>query len=280
MIKRLALTLAALALLIGTAAAHDMYLIVPDHDVPAGKEITIALFNGTFDKSENAIDRERMIDVSVVDGSGDVTHPSADSWKDEDNTSWLRISTEAPGTLAVGVSTRPNMIDLSAEEFNEYLKHDGILDVLEARHEAGILDQAASERYSKHVKTLLRVGGESGTAWRHRFGYPVEFVPLVDPAGLAPGDIMEALVLVNGEPLAGSLVYASFEGHHGHGTDGTHQEAVKTRSDHQGVVRVEVTRAGRWYLRLIHMVPVEEEGVDYESNWATLTFEVRGASSH
>ena len=104
--------------------------------------------------------------------------------------------------------------------------------------------------------------------------YPVEFVPLVDPAGLSAGDTMAALAMADGEPLAGTLVYASFDGHHGHGDDGTHREAVKMRTDDQGTVRFEITHAGRWYLRLIHMVPVDEEGVDYESNWATLTFEV------
>jgi hypothetical protein len=40
------------------------------------------------------------------------------------------------------------------------------------------------------------------------------------------------------------------------------------------VAQVEITRSGRWYLRLIRMLPSDDEGVDYESNWATLTFEV------
>ena len=154
MIKRFTLSLAVLALLIGTAAAHDMYLIVPDHDVPAEQQIEVALFNGTFDKSENSIDRERMIDISVVDAAGNVTHPPTAAWTDRDNTSWLTVETGAPGALLVGVSTRPNMIDLSAEDFNEYLKHDGILDVYARRETDGTLDRAASERYSKHVKTL------------------------------------------------------------------------------------------------------------------------------
>jgi len=33
---------------------------------------------------------------------------------------------------------------------------------------------------------------------------------------------------------------------------------------------------GRWYVRTIHMVETTDEAdVDYESNWATLTFQVR-----
>ncbi|MEM0933853.1 MAG: DUF4198 domain-containing protein, partial [Bacteroidota bacterium] len=31
---------------------------------------------------------------------------------------------------------------------------------------------------------------------------------------------------------------------------------------------------GIWYLRTIHLVNSEEEGLTHESNWATLTFEV------
>ena len=42
----------------------------------------------------------------------------------------------------------------------------------------------------------------------------------------------------------------------------------------EGVAQVELTRSGRWYLRLIRMLPSDDEGVDYESNWTTLTFEV------
>jgi hypothetical protein len=46
------------------------------------------------------------------------------------------------------------------------------------------------------------------------------------------------------------------------------------RTDGEGVAQVEVTHSGRWYVRLIRMLPSDDEGVDYESNWATLTFEV------
>ncbi len=274
MLRQLGLTILVVLAIAAVAGAHDMFLIVPDHDVPAESEIRVSLYNGTFDKSENSIDRDRMIDVTLVDGSGAVSHPAADQWADDDSTSHLAVSTGPPGTLLLGVSTRARMIELSAEDFNEYLRHDGVLDTLAERERDGTLGEAANELYSKHVKTLLRVGGETSDSWKHRLGYPVEFVPLVDPGTLDVGDEMRALVLADGEPLAGQLVYASFGGYHAHGDDGTHQEAVETRSGDDGVVSVEISRAGRWYLRMIHMTPSSEEGVDYVSSWATLTFEV------
>ncbi len=118
------------------------------------------------------------------------------------------------------------------------------------------------------------MGDRATETWAYRLGYPVEIVPLTDPSRVCPGDVLELEILANGEPANGQLVYASYEGFGAAlGIEG-HREAIKTRADREGVARIEVTREGRWYARLIRMIEVNEEEVDYESNWATLTFEV------
>jgi uncharacterized GH25 family protein len=271
--KQLMIIVAVVLSAVG-ASGHDMFLVLPDHDFAAGSPITVALYNGTFDKSENTIDRERMIDVSVIDGTNQESHPSTSQWREEGTVTYLDFKSGSPGTYVVGVSTAPKMIELTAEEFNEYLEHDGVMDVLEARGRDGTADQGANERYAKHVKTILQVGETTTDSYAHRLGYPIEIVPLANPGALGAGQTLEVLVLAEGEPVAGQLVYASFEGFHTHDETGSHREAVKTRTDDSGVARVELTRPGRWYIRLIRMLPVDEEGVDYESSWATLTFEV------
>ena len=81
--------------------------------------------------------------------------------------------------------------------------------------------------------------------------------------------------MAEGSPAADQLVYASYAGFHSHDETGGHQEAARTRTNDHGVAEFEITRSGRWYVRLIRMLPVDEDGVDYESNWATLTFQVR-----
>ena len=253
---------------------HDMFLVVEDHDVPAASEVSVSLFNGTFDKSENSIDRERMIDVTVVDGQGGAHHPTDDRWQDRNDASVLSFETGEPGTYVVGVSTRARMIELSAEDFNEYLEHDGVLDVLSARQDSGILDRPANERYSKHVKTILQVGGTATPTHSTLLGYPIEIVPQSNPADLRPGGSLRVLVMADGSPTPDQWVYASHAGYHSHDEGGGHQEAVKTRTNDRGVAEIEITHSGRWYVRLIRMLPAEEEGVDYEANWATLTFEV------
>lgn len=263
-----------LTLTAALATGHDMFLVLPDHFVQPGSKVTVSLYNGTFDKSENTIDRERMIDVSIVDGKGNTRHPAAGDWREDGNVTLLDFEAGPSGTYLVGVSTRASMIELTAEEFNDYLKHDGVLDVLEARGRDGALDRAANERYSKHVKTILQVGQNPTETFSQRLGYPLEIVPLANPASLAVGDTLDCLVLADGKPLAGQLVYASFHGFQTSEDSGDHREAIGTRTDHAGVAHIEIVETGRWFVRLIRMLPVDEAEVDYESNWATLTFEV------
>ncbi len=75
--------------------------------------------------------------------------------------------------------------------------------------------------------------------------------------------------LVDGEPVPNQLVFAG-----GHGADGAMDEA-SARTDASGHVRFRLGEAGRWYVRFIHMVRTDDADLDYESKWATLSFEIR-----
>jgi len=48
-----------------------------------------------------------------------------------------------------------------------------------------------------------------------------------------------------------------------------------TRTGPDGVAEVTLDAAGRWYVKFVHMVRATERGLDYESKWATVTFETR-----
>jgi len=48
-----------------------------------------------------------------------------------------------------------------------------------------------------------------------------------------------------------------------------------TRTGPDGVAEVTLDAAGRWYVKFVHMVRGTQRGLDYESKWATLTFEIR-----
>lgn len=284
--RKTAVVLTALLVVgVGTLWAHDMFLKLPSFFLEPGTPAEVSLINGTFEASENAIARDRMRDVSVVHGNGRVVHPPVSAWRDSavhhwnpdsTDTALLSFETGEAGTYLIGVSTNARVFTLSAEDFNGYLEHDGVLDVLERRKAEGRLGEPATERYSKHVKAVVQVGDARTETYARELGYPIEFVPLRNPYELTVGETLEVRLLRAGEPVAGQLVYASHEGYHGHDEEGGHVEAVETRTDEEGVARILLDHAGKWYVRTIHMVErPDEPEVDYESNWATLTFELR-----
>lgn len=270
------LTAVLLLVVVGALQGHDLFLKLADYFLAPHTRASVTLLNGTFEESENAIGRERMTDVSIAGPDGRVSHPPASRWRDSANTAVLDFETGDPGTYVIGVSTKPRVFDLSGEEFDEYLRHDGVLDVYAARREAGELGTPATERYSKHVKAIAQVGDRRTDTWARPLGYPVEFVPLDNPYEVDAGALFEVRFLSDGEPVADQRIYAGYEGYRPEQGEAEGREPVSTRTDADGIARFEITRPGTWYVRAIHMVETgDEPGVDYESNWATLSFQVR-----
>ena len=255
--------------------AHDMFLKLRSYIVEPNTKVTLALYNGTFDKSENIITRDRMIDVSVVGPTNQRNRINKNQWRDGWYESLLDLDLKSSGTHVIGLSTETRIIELSAEDFNGYLKHDGILDVLEARKKSGETNQPARELYSKHVKTVIQAGSKRTESFNTNLGYPIEIILSQNPYKLKKGDELGFQVLRDSKPVANQLVYASYSGFHEHADEGTHVETVTMRTNSKGFGKLKLIENGEWYLRLIQMVKSDKEGIDYESNWATFTFQIQ-----
>ena len=263
---------AALGLILAAAAAaeaHDMFLRPVRYYIEPNATALVRVLNGTFSKSENSIARARLADIAVVSPFGrsrlDTAH-----WSVQGDTSTFELKATAAGTYVLGASTKPNVIALQARDFNAYLEEDGIPDVLNARRRDGELGKPARERYSKHVKAIVQVGAARSAAAVLPLGYPAELVPVANPYGLKIGDTLNLRTLVEGRPVAGQLVQYG-----GRQLAGSNIPQRETRSDANGVARIKVATAGVWYVKFVNMVRVSGDTVDYESRWATLTFQVR-----
>jgi uncharacterized GH25 family protein len=267
--RAVAVTVALLLLGAAVASAHDMFVKPARFFVAENAEVIVRVLNGTFSKSENSIARVRVRDISVV---GPERRQQLDTavWSAEGDTSTFRVRTGVTGTYVLAASTRPSVIALEAKDFNLYLREDGIPDVLEARRQAGELDQPARERYSKHVKALIQVGQERSEHFAAELGYPAELVPLDNPYALARGRTLRVRTLVDGQPAANQFVLYG-----GRTPNGGRMAQRSVRSDSTGVARIGLRGRGTWYVKFINMAQVQGDTVDYESKWATLTFEVR-----
>lgn len=262
-------TAALLLTAVAVAAAHDMFLKPSQFFVPENSEVRVRVLNGTFTKSENAIARSRLADVSVVTPTRRMPIDTAE-WTVAGDTSTFHIHTRGAGTYVIGASTRPNIIELSADDFNLYLREDGIPDVLEARQRGGEMGKPARERYHKHVKALVQVGDARSDHYATALGYPAEIVPVENPYSLSSGSSLRVKTLVDGKPASNQYVIYG-----GVTAADTPIEARNARSDAQGVATIPLSTAGTWYVKFINMTRLQGDSVDYESKWATLTFEVR-----
>jgi len=250
--------------------AHDLFLKLDTYFVPPNSAVRVAVLNGTFSTSEGPVTPDRLVDLSLVGPTQRRAIPRT-SWTPSGDSTWLTIRTGAPGTYVIGASLSPRQIALSGEDFNSYLKEDGIPDVLNARTLNGELGTAVRERYQKHVKAVLQVGETRTDAFATVLGYPAELVPLSNPYATRIGDTLAVRALLDGKPVMSQLVIAGGEGER----DGQTIEETWARSDSAGVARFALSEAGKWYIKFIHMVPVTGDSVNYESKWATLTFQVR-----
>ncbi|MBL8206219.1 MAG: DUF4198 domain-containing protein [Blastocatellia bacterium] len=267
--KRLLLTITLFALFAIAASAHDMFLKFDSFFLAPNSSVVVQLLNGEFDKSENTITRDRMRDVSLVSPAG-LAHPAESDWSDEGKTSSLRLQTGAAGTYVVGTSTKPKELSMKAANFNRYLQLEGVIDTFIERRKNKQLTLAATERYSKHVKAIFQVGDTRTDTYKTPLNYPVEIIPQQNPYELKAGSTLSVLCVRDGQPLVNQYVLYGVQSR-----GQRHFTTLKTRTDNEGVARIPLTAAGRWYVKFIHMTQVNEPPVNYESRWATLTFELK-----
>ncbi|OZV68481.1 DUF4198 domain-containing protein [Winogradskyella aurantia] len=289
--KKPLMVLAALLAFV-VLCSHDMFLKLDAYHLQPNSKAVLQLFNGTFEKSDNVIDRNRMLDVSLV-GNGKRTAVDSSNWFEKNDITFLNFTTGNEGTWVAGLSTASRDIVLKADDFNAYLKSDGVLEVLENRKKTNTLNDDAVEKYAKHVKTIFQVGDKLSNDWSVNLGYPLEFMPLQNPYDLHPGHNLEVRLLYNGEPLINHFVYVGTdatakkeetthshdgEAAHSHSHDNSeasehqHPSTKQFKTNKEGIVSIEINTQGTWYLRTIKMIESADPKLTHESDWATLTF--------
>lgn len=131
------------------------------------------------------------------------------------------------------------------------------------------MGKPARERYSKHVKAIFQVGESRTGGFNTALGYPVEIIPQQNPYELKVGNTLEVLCVKDGNPVANQFVMAGRE---------SNRRVIASpgvRTDSNGIARVKLTDGGKWFVKFIHMTKLNQADLDYESKWASLTFEIR-----
>lgn len=254
------------ALAAGSGRAHEFWMLPDAFALPAGESTRFTLavgqdftgepvpFSAPLVASLRHLSRGADVDLRLL-------APAAGALA-------LRLRFARAGTHLVALDTHPSAIELPADKFNDYLRQEGLVAVLQARERAGTLDRPGREHYRRNVKTLLRVGGASDDTYGRRTGQRLEIVPLADPSALAPQQPLALQVWFDDRPLPGALVKL-WSG------SGAQLVALSAVSDAEGRVSFVLPRTGTWMASVVQMVPAPgARDHDWDSYWGNLTFAV------
>jgi hypothetical protein len=312
---RCAALAACVLLLAPRAAAHDFWIQPSSFRPGPSERVAVQLMVGEAGQGQPvARDEARIVRFAMLGpgaGSGPPVGELPIVGQDgHDPAGWVRTGTT--GQIVLVYTNTPARIEMPAAKFEAYLREEGLDAIVTQRTERGSSDQPAREIYRRCAKALLDVRDADGryaapsqhfalaikdVAFRAQVKLPLELVPEVDPFQLAteapamrvaegtpeaaaPPPAATALaplpivLLLDGQPLAGALVRA-LRLDPGGSPD---EQRPSARTDADGRCRLALPGPGRWLITAVHMrdAPAGADA-DYESLWASLSFEVPAA---
>ena len=255
-------------LLPAVTSAHVLYLMPERFAVEPGAVLEIRFENGDdFPEGEVPVLPERLRSLRLHSASGEAAFENVQAGE---RRTTARVRMPGAGTAILTAETLPRFIELAPEKFHAYLKHEHLDAVLAWRERAGETAKPGRELYSKYVKALIH-GGRPDETYRREVGFIVEFVPEADPFALRPGDELPVRLLFRGKPAADVAVQSAWL------ENGAGRIEVVGRTDTTGRIRVPVRAEGPHRLHAIVMERSSGAEADWESFWASLTFEIPAA---
>jgi uncharacterized GH25 family protein len=245
------------------ALAHDTWLVPRKSAVARGGFVRIDLTSGgEFPALDFAIAPDRIARSGLrLDGKS-LRFSGRDRQK---HSLVLARAVDRAGVAAAWVELKPKSLELKPEEVAHYLEEIGETEAL-GKQLAGRPPARWREVYRKHAKTFLRVGTPQGDrSWGEPVGMALEIVPESDPTALAAGDVLPVRVLEGGRPLANFPLAAVSAGR---------KDRRIIRTDAEGRTRITLDRAGPWLLAGTRLSPSTKPGVEWESDFTTLTLAV------
>jgi len=241
--------------------AHDLYLMPQKFRANVGETILLSAHTGdSFLNSEHGVDPARLTSAPAM--------PEG-SWRILGKATHATVKLERAGSQYFAIWTKPKALSMEAAKFEEYLKEEGLLAALELRARKNEQAKMSREMYAKYAKTFV-VAGEPTGNFREALGLKIEFVPLADPAALKAGDSLPLQVLYDGKPLADVQVEMALSVN----AKLKSKHAIVGRTDAEGKIVVAIPEAGRIRLHCVQMERVAGPAHEWESFWASLTFEV------
>ncbi len=267
MTPRIALLAAAL-LLAAPAFAHDFWIEPSTFRPAVGSTLGVGLFVGQGFRGD-ALPRNPAIIARFVLVTDAGETPIGGRAAEEPAGS---VRVDQPGLLLIGYRSLDSQVSLEAAKFETYLKEEGLEAVIAARAKGGHSQKPSRELFSRSAKSLVEAGGSATTGYDRVLGLTLELVPEKNPYAMKAGDELPVRLMFEGKPLSGALVVAL--------SRDDPEKKIAQRTNASGRVALRLPKEGAWLVKAVHMVPVVgNSNADWQSIWASLTFELPGASA-
>jgi len=243
--------------------SHEFWLQPKKFRYAIGEEMKVAFMVGEnfegepWDLKKHGIEKLDLLHLAkVIDLKKQVKPDEKDK---------LKFKFTEAGTYLLSMQSDNSYVELEAEKFNEYLKEDGLDNVLEARTQNNTLDKPSKEFYSRHVKLLVQAGPKTDDTYKKKLGYRIEIIPNQNPYLLKSGDYLQCLVLFDGKPSAHQLVKVWNK-------IGNTTFLQNAYTENDGTLKFPISSKGPWMVSTVKMIPSEKPGADWQSLWSSLVF--------
>ena len=239
---------AALLLISTNVFAHDFWIEPSTFHPAVGQTVMLALRVGQDFIGDPVPRSAQLMDAFVLrDARGEWP---VKGFENQDPAGVVRIDRD--GVAVAWYRSKANFVELPAAKFAEFLKLEGIDWI--------VADKPDREHFFRYVKTILRTGKSSALPVGHICGFRYDIVPESNPWRSGP---LRVRVLFEDKPACGVLVTAI-----------NRDARISVRTDAHGRAVLNLPKSGAWLIKSVYMVKAPtDSGVDWESLWASVTFE-------
>ena len=179
----------------------------------------------------------------------------------------LRVPLSAAGTKVLAMKSQASFIELKADQFNEYLKEDGMEEIYDWRVKNKQENLGAKEFYTRYSKLIVQVDDQLDDTWKKEIGHRLEIIPDQNPGTMKSGDYMGCQILYEGKAVPHTLVKVW-----GHVGNKIFLQNIYSEND--GTIKFPMSASGPWMVSTVKMEKSKNPDADWESSWASLVFNI------
>ena len=170
------------------------------------------------------------------------------------------------GTHMLTIATNNRYVERTADDFNDYLKEDGLMMAYKYRVANNEKFNKGRERIRRCAKVIIQAGEETDNTYKEKTNLILDIIPDKNPYNHAKDQGITFKVFYEGNPLPDAMVKWWHK-------DKDSVESDFLHTSERGEVTFSAAKPGLYMISVVHMFRLENDrGADWQSTWGSLVF--------